>query len=125
MTAYAELQATSNFSFLRGASHPHELVQAAAEQGLAAIALTDRNSLAGVVRAHQAARQLGIRFVLGVRLDLREKVASPAPREASEPRAAERGGSGPARTRTGSRCGCARSRRRSDRSSVRPGRARS
>jgi error-prone DNA polymerase len=93
MTAYAELQATSNFSFLRGASHPHELVQAAAEQGLAAIALTDRNSLAGVVRAHQAARQLGIRFVLGVRLDLREKVASPAPREASEPRAAERGGS--------------------------------
>ena len=56
MTVYAELQATSNFSFLRGASHPGELVEAAAAAGLAAIALTDRNSLAGVVRAHQAAR---------------------------------------------------------------------
>ena len=51
---YAELCATSNFTFLTGASHPEELVTRAAELGLAAIAITDRNSLAGVVRAYRA-----------------------------------------------------------------------
>jgi error-prone DNA polymerase len=56
--AYAELCVTSNFSFLRGASHPEELVLRAAEIGLRAIAITDRNSLAGVVRAHVALREL-------------------------------------------------------------------
>ena len=71
MTAYAELQVTSNFSFLRGGSHPEELVLRAAELGLSAIALTDRNTLAGVVRAHVAAKEVGIRFVVGARLDLR------------------------------------------------------
>ena len=70
MTAYAELQITSNFSFLRGGSHPEELVLRAAELGLSAIALTDRNTLAGVVRAHVAAKEVGIRFVVGARLDL-------------------------------------------------------
>ena len=70
MTAYAELQVTSNFSFLRGASHPHELVATAALLGHRAIAITDRNSLAGVVRAHAAAQQAGIRLVVGARLDL-------------------------------------------------------
>ena len=70
MTAYAELQVTSNFSFLRGGSHPEELVLRAAELGLSAIALTDRNTLAGVVRAHVAAKEVGIRFVVGARLDL-------------------------------------------------------
>jgi error-prone DNA polymerase len=69
---YAELQVTSNFSFLRGASHPAELAERAAELGLAAIAVTDRNSLAGIVRAHQAAEQAGIRLVVGTRLDLRD-----------------------------------------------------
>jgi len=69
---YAELQATSNFSFLRGASHPDELVEAAAALGLAAIAITDRNSVAGIVRAHQAAQEAGIRLVVGARLDLRD-----------------------------------------------------
>ena len=49
--AYAELQATSNFSFLRGASHPGELVMAAKALGLAAVGIADRNTLAGVVRA--------------------------------------------------------------------------
>jgi error-prone DNA polymerase len=68
--AYAELQVTSNFSFLRGASHPEELVEHARALGLAALALTDRNSLAGVVRAHLAARELGLRFLVGCRLDL-------------------------------------------------------
>jgi len=72
MTAYAELQVTSNFSFLRGASHPQELVATAADHGLHAIALTDRNSLAGVVRAHAAAKDIGVRFVVGARLDLED-----------------------------------------------------
>src|SRR5437588_8262005 len=67
---YAELQATSNFSFLRGASHPDELVVTAAALGHDAIAITDHNSVAGLVRAHQAAKTVGIRLVVGVRLDL-------------------------------------------------------
>ncbi|SEM29685.1 error-prone DNA polymerase, DnaE-like [Roseovarius azorensis] len=58
MTAYAELCVTSNFTFLKGASHPEELVTRAAELGLAAIAITDRNSVAGVVRAYSALREL-------------------------------------------------------------------
>ena len=55
---YAELCVTSNFTFLTGASHPEELVTRAADLGLSAIAITDRNSLAGVVRAHVALREL-------------------------------------------------------------------
>ncbi|WP_075214144.1 error-prone DNA polymerase [Mongoliimonas terrestris] len=66
--AYAELVAASNFSFLRGASHPEELAEAAAALGLTAFAVTDRNSFAGVVRAHQAAKDHGVRFVPGTRL---------------------------------------------------------
>ncbi len=72
MSCYAELQVSSNFSFLRGASHPEELVAKAAELGLSAIAITDRNTLAGVVRAHGAAKQAGIKFVVGTRLDLED-----------------------------------------------------
>ena len=67
---YAELQVTSNFTFLEGGSHPDELVLAAAALGLRAIAITDRNSLAGVVRAHRAAKSAGIRLIVGARLDL-------------------------------------------------------
>ncbi|HXH23834.1 MAG TPA: PHP domain-containing protein, partial [Vicinamibacterales bacterium] len=66
---YAELQVTSNFSFLRGASHPQELVLAARELGHSAAAITDRNTLAGVVRAHSAAKQVGIRLAIGARLE--------------------------------------------------------
>jgi error-prone DNA polymerase len=69
---YAELQVTTNFSFLRGASHPDELVVAAAALGHQAIAITDRNSLAGIVRAHHAAKEVGLRLVIGCRLDLRD-----------------------------------------------------
>ena len=58
MTAYAELCVITNFSFLRGASHPEELVTRAAELGLAAITITDRNSVAGVVRAFSALKEL-------------------------------------------------------------------
>jgi len=53
---YAELHTTTNFSFLRGASHAHELVGTAAKLGHRAIAVTDRNTLAGIVRAHVAAK---------------------------------------------------------------------
>jgi error-prone DNA polymerase len=68
MSAYAELAAMSNFSFLRGASHPGELVAAAHALGLDAIAIADRNTLSGVVRGHGAAKDLGIRFIPGARL---------------------------------------------------------
>ena len=69
---YAELQVTSNFSFLRGGSHPDELAITAAALGLSAIAITDRNSLAGVVRAHVGAKSAGIRLLVGARLDLQD-----------------------------------------------------
>ncbi len=67
---YTELQVTTNFSFLRGGSHPEELVERAAELGYRGIAVTDRNTLAGIVRAHVAARSRNIRFIPGCRLDL-------------------------------------------------------
>ena len=67
---YTELQVTTNFSFLRGASHPEELAEQAAALGYTAIAITDRNSLAGIVRAHAAAKKAGIRIIVGCRLDL-------------------------------------------------------
>lgn len=65
---YAELAVTSNFTFLTGASHPDELVDQAAALGYRAIALTDTNSLAGIVRAHVAAKEAGIPFAVGCRL---------------------------------------------------------
>ena len=71
---YAELHCISNFTFLRGASHPEELVQRAAELGYAAIAITDECSLAGVVRAHGAAREHGIPLIIGSEFRLREGV---------------------------------------------------
>lgn len=67
--SYAELQVTTNFTFLRGASHPAELVERAAGLGHAAIAITDRNTLAGVVRAHAAAKKLDFPLIVGARLD--------------------------------------------------------
>ena len=68
MSAYAELAVTTNFSFLRGASHPQEMVAAADELGLAAIGIADRNSFAGVVRAYGEAKKRKIKLVVGVRL---------------------------------------------------------
>ena len=70
--SYAELCATSNFTFLTGASHPPELVTRAAELGLKAIAITDTNTFAGIVRAHSAAKEIGMRYIVGVRLALRD-----------------------------------------------------
>jgi len=91
MTRYAELQATTNFSFLRGASHPDELVATAAALGMEAIGVCDRNSLAGVVRAWSEMERLGksgvpIRALTGCRLDFADGTPSllcyPSDREA-------------------------------------------
>ena len=65
--SYAELQVTTNFSFLRGASHAEELVAQAKGLGLAAIAVVYRNTLAGVVRAHVAAEDIGLKLIVGAR----------------------------------------------------------
>ncbi|SVD34268.1 uncharacterized protein METZ01_LOCUS387122, partial [marine metagenome] len=69
MNSYAEIQVTSNFTFSHGASHPHELVKTAASLDYHAIAITDHNSLAGVVRAHTAANEHNIKILVGARLD--------------------------------------------------------
>jgi error-prone DNA polymerase len=68
VAAYAELAVTTNFSFLRGASHPHEMVKTAIALGLAGIGITDRNSFAGVVRAYAKAKDRNIKFLVGTRL---------------------------------------------------------
>ncbi len=70
---YAELAVTTNFSFLRGGSHPEELVTMAKALGLAALGIADRNSLAGVVRAHVAAKEVGQRLLVGARLAFEEE----------------------------------------------------
>ena len=62
---YAELHCVSNYSFLRGASNPEELVHRAAELGYRALAITDECSVAGVVRAHVAAKEAGLKLVIG------------------------------------------------------------
>jgi error-prone DNA polymerase len=67
-TPYAELHCKTNFSFLRGAAHPEELVDRAADLGYRALAVTDRNSLAGVVRMHLAAKQRGLKLLIGAEI---------------------------------------------------------
>ncbi|NML16885.1 error-prone DNA polymerase [Azohydromonas caseinilytica] len=62
---YAEIWCLSNFSFLRGASHPQELIERAAQLGYGALALTDECSLAGIVRAHVAAKEHGLKLLVG------------------------------------------------------------
>jgi error-prone DNA polymerase len=68
--AYAELHCCSSFSFLRGASHPGELVARAAELGYTALAITDECSVAGIVRAWEAARECGLRLITGSEIRL-------------------------------------------------------
>src|SRR3970282_1523092 len=60
---YSELQVTTNFSFLRGASHPEEMINQAAAYGYSAIAITDRNTFAGIVRGHVAAKKSKIKYI--------------------------------------------------------------
>src|ERR1700710_3130846 len=69
---YAELQVISPFSFLRGASSAEELLATAAVLGIPALGIVDRNSLAGIVRAHEAAKATGVRLIVGCRLDLED-----------------------------------------------------
>jgi error-prone DNA polymerase len=86
MTAFAELAVTTNFSFLRGGSHPEELIRQAQALGLAGMAITDRNTLAGIVRGHVMAKALGTRYAVGCRLAFRDGtpdiLAWPADRDA-------------------------------------------
>src|SRR3990167_6168830 len=70
MSEYVELEVTSNFSFLEGGSYPQELIAQAASLGIRDIALTDRNTLAGIVAAHFAAKDHKIRFHAGCKIDL-------------------------------------------------------
>src|SRR5271165_296699 len=67
---FVELHCKTNFSFLEGASHPNELVTEAARLGYAGMAVTDRNSLAGAVRAHIAAKEIGLKLVIGAEITL-------------------------------------------------------
>jgi len=69
---YAELHCLSNFSFLRGASHPEELVERAHALGYTALALTDECSLAGAVRAHLAAKERGLKLIFGTEVTLQD-----------------------------------------------------
>src|SRR5258708_21765673 len=71
-SVYVELHALSNFSFLRGASHPEELVAQAKALNYGGLALTDECSLAGVVRAHVAAREHGVHLIIGTELNCLE-----------------------------------------------------
>ena len=66
---YAELHCTTNFSFLQGGSHPEELVSQAAALGYTSLAITDRASLSGVVRAHAAAKESGIHLIIGAAIE--------------------------------------------------------
>jgi len=68
--AYAELRCKTNFSFLEGASHPEELVQRARELELSALAVTDRDGVYGVVRAHTAAKECGLPLIVGAEMTL-------------------------------------------------------
>jgi error-prone DNA polymerase len=83
---YAELQTTTNYGFLRGASHPRELVLTAKALGLSAIGIADRNTLAGVVRAWSTGKEIGLRVLTGARLDFADGTPSvlcyPSDREA-------------------------------------------
>ena len=83
---YAELQTTTNYGFLRGASHPGELVVAAKALGLGAIGIADRNTVAGVVRAWSKGREIGQKVLTGARLDFADETPSvlcyPTDREA-------------------------------------------
>src|ERR1700729_1190691 len=85
MSAYAELTVTTNFSFLRGASHPQEMVETADALGHIAIGFADRNSFAGVVRAYDESKNRAIKLIVGTRLvtiDGFEVIAYPTDRQA-------------------------------------------
>lgn len=102
MRPYVPLTVKSNFSFLEGASHPDELVEQAASLGLPALGLCDRDGVYGVVRAHIAAKRLGVKLLLGAELTIGEPAwstpldlvqsepAPPSPRKAARARKSSR-----------------------------------
>jgi len=71
--SYAELHCLTNFTFLRGASHPEELVERAAQLGYSALAITDECSLAGAVRAHVGAKEHGLKLIVGAQFDIKDQ----------------------------------------------------
>src|SRR5262245_26386568 len=73
MSSYVPLWCKSNFSFLEGASHPDELIEEAHRQGLPALALTDRDGVYGIVRAHVKARELGLRLTVGSQVTVQDE----------------------------------------------------
>jgi error-prone DNA polymerase len=83
--SYAELHCLSNYSFLRGASHPQELVEQAAHLGYSALAITDECSLAGVVKAHVTAKELDFKLIIGSEFTISEglKLVAIAPSRAA------------------------------------------
>ena len=87
LPSYAELHCRSNFTFLTGASHPGELVERARQLGYAALAITDECSLAGVVRAHVAAREAGLPLIVGSEMRLTLPVAAATGEVAAPPHA--------------------------------------
>src|SRR5512147_3213376 len=88
MDEYAPLWCKSNFSFLEGASHAEELVEEAHRLGMRSIAITDRDGVYGMVRAHVKAKELGIHLVCGAQMT----VAPPSSRLASSPVTVQRVG---------------------------------
>ncbi len=86
--SYAPLWCKSNFSFLEGASHAEELVEEAHRLGLGSIAISDRDGVYGMVRAHTKARELGVHLVCGAQLS----IAAPSSRLAASPTTIARGG---------------------------------
>jgi error-prone DNA polymerase len=72
LPSYAEVHCLTNYTYLRGASHPHELVRQAWKLGYRALAITDECSVAGVVRAHVEARDLGLKLLIGSEFRLQE-----------------------------------------------------
>ncbi len=72
LPGYAELHCLTNFTFLRGASHPRELVERAHELGYSALAITDECSVAGVVRAHMAAKDCGLKLIIGTEVKVED-----------------------------------------------------
>ena len=72
--SYVPLWCKSNFSFLEGASHPEELVEQAHTHGLRSLALTDRDGIYGVVRAHVKAQELGVHLIVGAEVTVRDPI---------------------------------------------------
>ncbi len=83
--SYAELHVTTNYSFLRGASHPEELFAQAAAYGISALGVVDHGTVAGIVRAWEAARTTGVRLVAGSRLALCATAACCSPTRQTGP----------------------------------------